>query len=286
MKIKRIASILMTGLISLSCIGCNVGGKETDVRVNKEEAFTTIPEEKLVTPYIQNMLSKDTTFLKDGEDFLNLYFFDVENTDTTNLINKYKLDYKKGTTYNSKDLVQQYKDLYEVGVNSYYTNIHVSEETGEVFVNEKLAKQIENYLADVWMNENVQENSYILSEEFSALNPKETFQKYLKTNKIEITKFTYPEQIYGFNYVSGADVVTVKVNVKGTQNKKAFEKNIALDFYFVPNTEIRNGETVSKEIKDTDFEIMAVSKGTVAADDFDTIFTYDINAAKQSFGIK
>lgn len=290
MKRKQIISILLSITLALSVVGCgnvtNKGEESVSQRieadVTKEEAFTTIPEEKLVTDYMKKQLAHDVSFIEDGNQFINLYFFDKQPTDST-LISRYGLEYNTQTIYNAKDLHSKYADLYDAGMTTLYTQLHIKNETGDKFVNNKLIKQIVGYLSDIW---NSQKNDdYVLAEEFKEKNPNETFQKYLKENDIEIKDITYPTFVTGFNYVVGADVATVKVNIKGTQNKKEFEKTFALDFYFAPSKDIRTCVKLDDKLSDKDFEIMAVSTGTVPADQFDTFFKYDISKAKEKFGI-
>ena len=291
MKKRKIISILLVSVLVLSIVGCgNVvskGGESTSkektaVDVVKEEAFTTIPEEKLVTDYMKTKLAYDKSFISDGNGFINLYAFDLQPNDPT-LISRYNLDYVANTKYDAKDVHSKYADLYDTGMTSLYTQAHIKNETDDTFVNKKLGGQIVSYLSDVWKNEKT--DGYTLAPEFKALNPKDAFQKYLKENKIEIKEITYPTFVTGFNGIAGANVATVKVTIKGTQNKKEFEKTLTLDFYFAPSEKIRNCIKINEKIDDTDFEIMAVSTGTVSADKFDKYFDYDINAAREKFGI-
>lgn len=150
------------------------------------------------------------------------------------------------------------------------------------FVNGQLCAQIVSYLSDVGMNN--KDEGYTLSPEFKEKNPKGIFKEYLKENEIELNDVTYPTSVTGFNSVADAEVATVKIIVRGKQNKKKFEKNLVLDFYFVPNKELREGGTFS-ELKNSDFEIMAVSTGTVSAEKFDKFFKFDLSKAKEKFRI-
>ena len=290
MKKRKIISILLVSLLALSVIGCgkveNKTVENTDKQavtdVVKEEAFTTIPEEKLVTDYMKTKLKYDRPFINDGNEFINLYFFDVQPTDKT-VITRYNLEYDAKKTYDAKELHNKYADLYDTGMNALYTQAHIKNETDDTFVNKKLGGQIVSYLSDIWKNEKT--DGYTLAPEFKVLSPKDAFKEYLKENKIEIKELTYPTFVTGFNAVVGANVATVKVTIKGIQNKKEFEKTLALDFYFAPSEKIRNCDKLNEKIDDTDFEIMAVSTGTVPADKFKTFFKYDINTAREKFGI-
>lgn len=288
MKKKQLISILLISVLALSVVGCgntaSKGGESTDkqvaVDIVKEEAFATIPEEKLVTDYMKKSLSHEDSFVKDGIMFSNLYAADQVDPE---LIKKYNLEYDPKIIYKTEDLHSMYPELYEAGVTKLFTVFHQREEGENTFVNKRLCKQIVGYLYDVW--DSKQNDDYVLSSEFKEKNPKEVFQKYLKENKIELKEITYPTFVTGFNYVPGADVATVKVTIKGTQSKKEFEKTLALDFYFTPNDEIKNGIKKDDKLSDKDFEIMAVSTGTVPAEDFDQFFKYDISKAREKFGI-
>lgn len=289
MKKKQLISILLISVLALSVVGCgntaNKTGEGADkqvaVDVVKEEAFATIPEEKLVTDYMKTKLSHEDSFTKDSLDFIDLYVYDKPNSE---LIKKYNLEYDPNVGYKTEELHNKYTELYEVGRTRLYTSFHLYKEKEEGgFVNKELGGQIVNYLSDVWKNEKT--DGYCLSPEFKSLNPKDAFQKYLKENKIEIKEITYPTMVTGFNYVPGSDVSTVKVTIKGTQNKKEFEKTLALDFYFSASQEIRTGIKKDSKLSDKDFEIMAVSTGTVPAEDFDQFFKYDISKAREKFGI-
>lgn len=289
MRKKQIISILLISTLVLSVAGCgnaeSKGGEnasqQTAVEVVKEEAFTTIPEEKLVTNYIKTKLSQEDSFEQDSIDFINLYINDKVDK---SLISKYNLEYDPKTVYKLTDLHSKYPELFESGITRLYTLFYQQTYGQNEFVNKKLLKKINGYLSDVWNNE--KNNDYILAKEFSEKNPKETFQKYLLENKIEVKNITYPTFVTGFNFVPGADVATVKVTIKGIQDKESFEKNLAVDFYFSPSDEIKNGVKNDDKLSDKDFEIMAVSTGTVPADQFDTFFKYDISKAKEKFGIK
>lgn len=289
MKKRKIISILLVSVLALSAIGCgnavSKGGestsKETVVDVVKEEAFTTIPEEKLVTDYMKTKLSHEASFMKDGIDFTDLYTNDTSHPE---LIKKYNLEYDPKVVYKGEDLHSKYSELFETGETRLFTSFHLQKDDDDGFVNKQLGKQITEYLSDVW--ENKKADGYYLSPEFKALNPKDAFQKYLKENKIEIKEITYPTFVTGFNYIPGADVATIKVTVKGNHDKKEFEKTLALDFYFAASQEIRNGIKKDDKLSDSDFQIMAVSTGTVPADKFKQFFKYDINVAREKFGIK
>ena len=288
MKKKQIISILLISTLALlSVVGCgNAAGMRLEstssqaADVIKEEAFTTIPEEKLVTNYMKTKLSQEDSFEQDSVDFINLYVNDKMNK---SLISKYNLEYDPKTVYKLIDLHSKYPELFESGITRLYTLFNQQTYGQDEFVNKKLLKKINGYLSDVWNNE--KNNDYILAKEFSEKNPKETFQKYLLENKIEVKNITYPTFVTGFNFVPGADVATVKVTIKGIQDKDSFEKNLAIDFYFSPSDEIKNGIKNDDKLSDKDFEIMAVSTGTVPADRFDTFFKYDISKAKEKFGI-
>lgn len=288
MKKKQLISILLISVLALSVVGCgntaNKTGESTDkqvaVDVVKEEAFATIPEEKLVTDFMKTKLSHEDSFMNDSIGFVNLYVNDKVDSD---LIKKYNLEYDPKVVYETKDLYEKYSELYEVGKTRLYTSFHLQKDDNDGFVNKQLGVQIVNYLSDVWKSEKT--DGYYLSLEFKALNPKDTFKKYLKENNIEIKEITYPTTVTGFNYVPGADVATVKITLKGTQNKKEFEKTLALDFYFAASEEIRNGTKNDDKLSDSDFQIMAVSTGTVPAEDFDQFFKYDISKAREKFGI-
>lgn len=290
MKKKQIISILLTIALAVSVSGCgnaaSKGGESTSQQtaadIVKEEAFTTIPEEKLVTDYMKDNLSGED-MLQDGIDFINLYYFDKSNSGTDKLISKYNLDYVPKATYTGAGLYSKYPKLFQIGITRLFANIHEKKESIDTLVNSKLGTQIVNYLSDAWMNE--ANDKYSLAPEFKEKNPKEIFQKYLKENKINITDIHYPAIASGFNYVAGANVSTVKVTIKGIQDKKPFEKTLALDFYFVANKDIRTGVHDNDQISDKDFEIMAVSTGTVPADQFNTSFKYDISKAKEKFEI-
>lgn len=288
MKKRKIISTLLVSLLALSVIGCgkieNKTVESTDKQaatdVVKEEAFTTVPEEKLVTDYIKKSLSHEDSFVEDAAKFSNLYINDTMDND---LIKKYNLEYDPKIVYKAEDLHTKYPELFEAGRTRLYTAFHEKQEGDDVFVNKKLGKQIIAYISDIWKDE--KNTDYVLAKDFEKLNPKDNFKKYLKENKIEIKEITYPTFVTGFNIVPGADVATVKVTLKGTQNKKEFEKTLTLDFYFSPNDQIKNGLQNDKKISDKDFEIMAVSTGTVPADKFDKFFKYNINAAREKFGI-
>lgn len=292
MNIRKVLRLMSLGLLLIMSIsGCNNGinnkvNETKEIKQEKvgiEEVFTTIPEESLATEYLKTKMSKESSFIDDGSHFINLYFFDITTDSTQDLISKYNLNYSKDVVFSAKDLCSQYRDLYDVGMTALYNQIHVNGETGETFVNEKLKNQIINYIVDVWMNE---ENAdYALADEFKEKNPKEVVQNYLKENKITITDITYPKLVTGFNYQPGLDIATVKITMKGEIDKTKFEKNVALDFYFAPSEEIRNGDKLDETLSDTDFKIMGVSTGTVSADEFDTFFQYNPNVAKEKFGI-
>jgi hypothetical protein len=288
MEKRKIISILLVSLLALTAIGCgkteNKTVESTDKQavtdVVKEEAFTTVPEEKLVTDYMKKSLSHEDSFVQDGAKFSNLYVNDTVDND---LIKKYNLEYDPKVIYKTEDLHSKYPELYEAGVTKLFTMFHIQKESDDVFVNKKLGKQISSYISDVWKGE--KNTDYVLAKDFEKLKPKDIFQTYLKENKIEIKEIIYPTFVTGFNDVPGAEVATVKVTIKGTQNKKEFEKTLTLDFYFAPNDEIKNGHKKDDKLSDKDFEIMAVSTGTVPADKFKTFFKYDINAAREKFAI-
>lgn len=265
MNVKRIISILLIGAMALTVVGCGNSKKgaennksqsstSADTTVTKEEAFTTIPENKLVEDYVKNPSLQDKTLLQDGEHFLMLYYNDKPDND---LIKKYNLDYTKDVVYKSTDIANKYPELFEIGMNSLYTQMHEDKETTDTFLNKTLGTQIINYLSNVWMNE--KNDGYSLADEFKEKNPKDTFQNYLKDNNIKISNITYPEVVKEYKKLTGTDYVSVNVTIKGTQNKKDFEKKIRVGFYFVPNKDIRMGtKTENNTISNNDFEIRAV----------------------------
>ena len=178
MKKRKIISILLVSLLALSVIGCgnaaSKGGestsKETVVDVVKEEAFTTIPEEKLVTDYMKKSLSHEDSFVEDAAKFSNLYINDTIDND---LIKKYNLEYDPKIVYKAEDLHTKYTELFEAGRTRLYTVFHEKKEGGEVFVNKKLGKQIIGYISDIWKDE--KNTDYVLAKEFEKLNPKGNF---------------------------------------------------------------------------------------------------------------
>lgn len=263
MKIKRVLSILLISTIALTAVGCGKSTKTGDenviktstqsVTVNKEEAFTTIPENNLVDDYVKDPSLQDKALLKDGIAFNNLYGADKPNDA---LIAKYNLDYKPNTGYELTDLYKKHPVLFQIGMNSLYTQFHTDTDGYETFINKTLGEQTVNYLADVWMNN--KNDGYNLADEFKEKNPKEVFQKYLKDNNIKITNMTYPSKVTEYKALTGANYITADLTVKGTQNKKDFEKTLELQFYFVPSKDISTGVKKDDKLSDKDFVIRAV----------------------------
>lgn len=263
MKIKRILSILLISTLALTAVGCGKSSKTNDenviqtstqsATVNKEEAFTTIPENNLVDDYVKDPSLQDKALLKDGIAFNNLYGADKPNPE---LISKYNLDYAPNTGYALTDLYKKYPVLFQIGMNSLFTQFHTDTDGYETFINKTLGTQTVNYLSDVWMNK--KNDGYNLADEFKDKNPKEVFQKYLKDNNIKITDMTYPSKVTEYKALTGANYITVDATVKGTQNKKDFENTLELQFYFIPSKDIRTGVKKDDKLSDKDFEIRAV----------------------------
>ena len=261
MKTKRLLSILLISTVALTAIGCSNTKKGTDetttqstsTEVTKEKAFTTIPENKLVEDFVNGSKLHDKTLLNDGVSYINLYFNDKMDND---LIKKYSLEYDPNKKYKLEDLHSNNSELYEIGINTLYTQFYTNNNQYDSFINTTLGKQAVNYLADVWMNE--KSDGYNLSDEFKEKNPKDTFQKYLKENNIKITNITYPSQMTNYTILTGSNMVTAHVTVKGTQNKKTFEEELSVDFYFIPSKDIRTGIKKDDKVSDKDFEIRAV----------------------------
>lgn len=262
MKFIRILSILLVSSLVFTAEGC---GKSTNTSVTdnknttsnesvkKELAFSTIPENNLVEDYVKESSLQDKELLHDGIAYINLYFSDKMDDA---LIKKYNLEYDPNKKYKLEDLYSNHQNLYEIGINSLYTQFYTKNNEYESFINNSLGKQTVNYLSDVWMNE--KSDGYNLSDEFKDKNPKEVFQKYLKDNNIKITNITYPSKVTEYRALTGANYITVDTTVKGTQNNKDFEKTLELQFYFVPSKEIRIGIKKDDKLSDKDFEIRAV----------------------------
>jgi len=96
------------------------------------------------------------------------------------------------------------------------------------FENKHLMLNVQNYLADIWMN--TKDGEYKISPEFEEENPKSAFQSYLKENKIEIKKIEYPTVANGLQRIAGTTILNVPVTIKWAQNGEEFTKNLNLDF--------------------------------------------------------
>ena len=144
-----------------------------------------------------------------------------------------------------------------------------------------LLPQIQNYLSDVW--ENKKDGDYSLSPEFKEKNSKEYFQKYLKENKIEITKITYPDTAEQFTRLAGCNASTVIVTIEGTQNEKAFTKELGLDFYFVSPVIVREGN-----VPDSDTESLEIMGVSISTENVDKLDFYNLNVEEtlKNFGVE
>ena len=288
MKVKNILSYLLIGLVSFSLVSCGDksnngnGDKNTNgenVSVVKEEAFTTMPEQQLVTDYLKEYLQGGDQLYQDGVNFKKLYWDDVVNE---GLISKYDLSYEQGKIYDLNELYAINPKLYSVAINFIKHGVNCDLTDSVTFANKGLMPMVQNYLSDIW--EDNKEGEYKLSPEFEQLNPKKHVQKYLKENKIKLTEIVYPTKANGLEKISGATVMNVTVTFKGTQNGKEFSKTLNLDFYFVVTKEIRNG--FEEKASPQSFEIMGVniSSDTKELNGYNYHFNYE-NALKD-FGIE
>ena len=238
-----------------------------------------MPEQQLVTDYLKEYLQGRDELYQDGFSFENLYWSDKENNE---LIEKYNLSYEKEKIYKFKELKEMNENLYIVAINSNYHGLNCDLTNPVTFANKGLMPMVQNYLSDIW--EDNKDGEYKLSPEFEQLNPKKHVQKYLKENKIELTEVVYPTKANGLEQISGATVMNVTVTFKGTQDGKEFSKTLNLDFYFVVNQNLRNGE--KQEVTPNVFEIMGVniSSDTKELNGYNYHFNYE-NALKD-FGIE
>lgn len=270
MKNKKLIGCLLIGLLTFSLVGC--GNK---VKVAKEDAFTTIPEQKLVTDYLVENLKNNDEFFKDGKTFSDLYFGGLNDTD---LISKYSLNVEKGKVYSKKESYNINSKLFNLSQNFIMSNNGGNPVT---LAKKDLLPQIQNYLSDVW--ENKKDGDYSLSPEFKEKNSKEYFQKYLKENKIEITKITYPDTAKQFTRLAGCNVSTVIITIEGTQNKKAFTKELGLDFYFVAPVVVREGN-----IPDSNTETLEIMGVSISTENADSLIHYKLNVEEtlKNFGVE
>lgn len=288
MKKTKLLSIILASVLSISLISC--GGAKTEnggtnsndshnESVNVEEAFTTIPEQQLVTDYLKENLQGGEELYQEGRDFKKLYWEDIINEE---LMTKYDLKQFEGD-YNIIDLYNLNKELYNVAININVLNQN-AEKSGDIAVlaNKDMIPFVQNYLSDIW--EGKEDGEYNLSPEFEELKPKKEFENYLKKNDIKITKITYPTSANGFESIAGATVMNVTVGIEGTQDGKDFSKELSLDFYFVVTNSFRTG--TPQEISPSNLEIMGVNLSSDKNSDLNGYnYNFDYENAMKDFGI-
>lgn len=287
MNKKRLISLVLGGLLSVSLISC--GGKTNEngndntnsnsgkVEVIKEEAFATIPEQQLVTDYLKEYLQGGDELYQEGLTFKKLYWDDIIDEE---LMAKYDLKQFDGE-YKIVDIYNLNEKLYNVAINYNTFGLNCEKRDIALFANKDLMPSVQNYLSDVW--ENFEDGEYKLSPEFEKLNPKKHVQNYLKENKIEISQIVYPTSANGFESISGSVVMNVPVLVEGTQNGEKFSKKVNLDFYFVVTNGLRTG--TPEEVSPSNFEIMGVSISSDKKELNGYNYHFDYENAVKDYGI-
>ena len=291
MRKRKLLSCLLIGLLSFTLVACgdkptggdngSSGGSTSSGKVDviKEEAFTTLPEQQLSTEYLKEYLKGGDALYKDGVAFEKLYWSDKDNPE---LISKYNLSYEKGKVYKFTELKEINEKLYTTAINYNYHGLNAEATSSVDFANKGLMPMVQNYISDVWMDN--KDGDYRLSPEFNNLNPKKHFQKYLKENKIEIKDIKYPTNANGLEKVAGSTVMNVPIYIKGTQDGKEFTKNINVDFYFVVNENLRNGE--KQDVKPEVFEIMGVNISSDTNEQTGYNYKFNYENALKGFGIE
>lgn len=241
---KRILSVLLIGLLSTTVLGCNTKNSssnsnidKTEIKVTKEEAFETVPEDNIMPKFVYERYQKNEELLKDYEILVTGLFADnkdVEGLEET--AKKYNID------INAKKCIDAYNcnpDFYKGLVQ--YAMARLVDQTEMSNFTKQMVLQAQNYLAYTLMGE---KNDVVLAPEFKELNPKEYIQKYLKDNDIEITNIVYPQDWTELYFGAGSNVMGMEVTIEGTQNGKEFNVTKLYNFHYTCKQDIREGASI------------------------------------------
>lgn len=280
MKNFKILSLILVGTFTLGVLGgCDLKKSDTSSSVVESvqvESGNTIgiAESTIVPSNLANRFADYKNVYEDYSTGVNLFKSDIVNQE---YVDKYGFQHlvDKGT-YLLEEIQQVNPEYYDGFSTTFW--LQCMNPFTRYDLEKTYLSQIQNYLDDVYLNKD--NTGYILSSDYSSLNPKQVVQKYLKDNKIKISDIIYPDEVvYSDFTMVGTYAITVDVTFKGTKNKKDFEDVVRFDFYFVAPKDIREGATFrTKDLGNMEGEITAVTNSYYDENsqkyDYDKLETY------------
>lgn len=247
--LKRILSVSIVTAMGISVmVGCgNKDVKEEEISkiVAFEEPIEILPEK--VQEEYKNFGEKLKDYMAFGQFFLsgaeNQEYFTKYNTSADELNNRYMefharekehstnayLSYINGVLGLQKDM-EKFADAYKV--------------------------QAEGFMKSALLGKS--NDDYKLYPSFEELNPEETIQKLLKDNNIKVESVEFREGYKEWCNTYSPMYITFTINIKGTQDGAAFDKDVDQSFFFTPNQ-----ETLDKIEKDEPIEMREVKSELV-----------------------
>lgn len=244
MKKKKFLTILMASMLIVGTLGgCSVSNpvSSTKIEVKKENAFDTVPENKLVPKFVTERYKKNDELRGDYETITQGIIFGNETENLEEVKSKLGIN-AEPLKYTLKGLYEDNKDFYS-GFAHYITTKSVNPSEATKYANEMLLIA-QDYLANTLMGE---ENEVSLAPEFKELEPEKYVKKYLKENDIEITNVVYPQRWNNIHIGVGSTIIDGKVTIEGTQKGKKFRVEKIYNFHFTATEDIRTGGNVKYE---------------------------------------
>lgn len=281
---KRIISIGLAMVLTISTIvGCSKNNTNEEAKEDfvAEEAFTTLPEHKLLTKNFKNFLVNNDEVRNEFNTYRSFFFGDGSEVDQA-VIDKYK--FIKPAVKNDLLLIkEQSPELFDKMSLPLSLEVYSSQNKSVMSYVAPIAK---NYLSDVYLDKNIGE--YGLTEEFKMLESKSKAQKYLEKNNITDLEFiTFPEpyknvrMYFDTEYLIG----TYPVEVSGIQNGEPFVKKLFIDFIFRTSKLMRDEMDVKLDSSDWEIEQVKLYSDS----DYDKVKfvqPIDIEKAKEAYGLE
>ncbi len=224
--LKKLLSVSIITAIGMSVmVGCGkkeVEGEETSRIIAFEEPIEILP--KKVQEEYEDFDGKLKDYMAFGEFFLsgveNQEYFTKYNTSADELNNRYMEFHAREKEHSTNAFLS-------------YINGVLGLQKDMEKVADAYKLQAEGFMKSVLLGKS--NDDYKLYPSFKELNPEETIQKLLKDNKIKVESVEFSEGFKEWCNTYSPMYITFTINIKGTQDGKAFDKDVDQSFFFTPN---------------------------------------------------
>lgn len=183
----------------------------------KELPFTNSPENNIKIDYMEDIVLNKDTYKEMYMDYASMRIVGFMSED----LEKFLTEMENVST----ERVGKFADNGDK-----FFLINAAMEKNKEGILESTKEMVDNYLRYSRLgDENATE--FGLSPELEAQDPVRKVKKYMQHNDIKITEISFPETFEQFDYSIYPVKFTYRYILKGTIDKKPFEKEVVQDFY-------------------------------------------------------